>query len=124
MIKMDMKFAEALAIAYDFSNDKYTDEERLKAIYMIKDAPTLNSISKDKLQNALNWLFDYCFEDAEEPQTNYERIKAMTVEEMAEFLDDIQTDALFLEGTIHDLKYPTEWKKYLESEVQEDDRKG
>ena len=49
--------------------------------------------------------------------TNYDRIKAMSVEEMAEFLDDMQTDALFLEGTINDLKYPTDWKKYLESEA-------
>lgn len=54
------------------------------------------------------------------PITNFDRIKAMSVEEMAEFLDDMQTDALFLEGTIHDLKYPTDWKKYLESEVQSD----
>lgn len=35
-------------------------------------------------------------------------------------LDDMQTDALFLEGTIHDLKYPTNWKGYLESEVEKD----
>ena len=51
--------------------------------------------------------------------TNYDRIKAMSVEEMAAFLDDMQTDALFLEGTINDLAYPTDWKKYLESEVAE-----
>lgn len=51
-------------------------------------------------------------------QTNYERIKNMSVEELAEFLDDMQTDALFLEGTINDLKYPTDWKEYLESEVE------
>lgn len=49
--------------------------------------------------------------------TNYERIKAMSVEEMAKLLDDIQTDALFLEGTIKDLKYPTDWDKWLNSEV-------
>ena len=49
---------------------------------------------------------------------NYERIKEMTVDEMANFLDDMQTDALFLEGTIHDLKYTTDWKQWLESEVE------
>lgn len=48
--------------------------------------------------------------------TNYERIKAMSVEEMAELLDDIQSDALFLEGTVKDLKYPIEWKKWLDSD--------
>lgn len=51
--------------------------------------------------------------------TSYDRIKAMSIDEMAEFLDDMQTDALFLDGTINDLKYPTDWKKYLESEVSE-----
>lgn len=51
--------------------------------------------------------------------TNYERIKAMSVEEMAELIHDIQTDALFLEVTINDLKYPTEWEKWLNSEVKE-----
>lgn len=51
--------------------------------------------------------------------TNYDRIKAMSVEEMAAFLEDMQTDALFLEGTLDDLQYPTDWKKYLESEATE-----
>lgn len=51
--------------------------------------------------------------------TNYERIKAMSVEKMARLIDDIQTDALFLEGTINDLKYSTEWEEWLNSEVEE-----
>ena len=51
--------------------------------------------------------------------TNYERIKAMSAEEMAELLDDVQTDALFHEGTINDLKYPTKWGEWLNSEVKE-----
>lgn len=51
--------------------------------------------------------------------TNYERIKAMSVEEMAKLIEDIQTDTLFLEGTIKDLKYPMEWKEWLNSEVEE-----
>lgn len=34
-------------------------------------------------------------------------------------LDYLQSDALFLEGTIHDLKYPTNWKEYLESEADD-----
>ena len=51
--------------------------------------------------------------------TNYERIKAMSSEEMARLIDDIQTDALFLEGTINALKYPTEWEEWLNSEVEE-----
>ena len=53
------------------------------------------------------------------PMTNYDRIKAMSLEEMAEFFVDMQTDALFLEGTLNDLKYPTDWEKWLKSEVSE-----
>lgn len=49
--------------------------------------------------------------------TNYERIKAMSVEEMAKLIDDIQTDVL--RGTINDLEYPTKWKEWLNSEVEE-----
>lgn len=120
MIKMDMKFAEALAIAYNFKNDKYTDEQRLKAIYMIKDAPTLNSISKDKLQNALNWLFDYCFEDAEEPQTNYDRIKAMSIDELADMVQDISAGSPPWCGQSCDDNCAYCVKKWLESGVQED----
>ena len=86
IIKADMKFVEALVIASNFDHDKFTDEQRLKAIWMIKDAPTLNSVSKDKLQNALNWLFDYCFSPVTEPQTNFEKIQDMTIDEMADML--------------------------------------
>ena len=86
IIKKDMPFSHALVIAANFDNENLTDEKRLKAIWMIKDAPTLNSVPKDKLQSALKWLFDYCFEDADEPQTNFEKIQNMTIEEMAEFL--------------------------------------
>lgn len=43
----------------------------------------------------------------------------MSVEEMAQLFDDVQTDALFLEGTINDLKYPTDWGEWLNSEVEE-----
>ena len=53
----------------------------------------------------------------ERPITNFDRIKSMSIEELAEFLNDMQNDALFLEGTINDLKYPTDWMEYLESEV-------
>lgn len=51
--------------------------------------------------------------------TNYERIKGMSVEEMAKLIDDIQIDALFLEMTIKGLKCPTEWEQWLNSEAEE-----
>lgn len=51
--------------------------------------------------------------------TNYERIKAISVEEMTRLFYDIQTDALLFDGTINGLKYSTEWEKWLNSEVEE-----
>lgn len=45
--------------------------------------------------------------------TNFEWLKNMNIDELAEFIDDVQTDALFLEGTIHDLKHPTDWKEWM-----------
>ena len=51
--------------------------------------------------------------------TNYDRIRNMSIDEFARFIEAVQTDALFLEGTIHDLEYPTEWEKWLEAEYKE-----
>ncbi len=54
-------------------------------------------------------------------KTNYDRLRNMSIPELAEFLDDMQTDALFLEGTIKDLKYPVEWEEWLRAEVAKDE---
>ena len=54
-------------------------------------------------------------------KTNYDRLRNMSISELAEFLNDMQTDALFLEGTIKDLKYPVEWEEWLRAEVAEDE---
>ncbi len=54
--------------------------------------------------------------------TRFEKIKDMTLEELATFIDEIQTDALFLEGTVNDLSYPCSqenWTKWLEREIEE-----
>lgn len=54
-------------------------------------------------------IFDKTYEAV--TNTNYDRIKAMNIDEMASFFDNIQT---------YDLRYPNDfddWKKYLESEV-------
>ncbi len=51
--------------------------------------------------------------------TNYDRIRNMSIDEFARFIEAVQTDALFLEGTIHDLQYPVKWKEWLEAECKE-----
>lgn len=47
-----------------------------------------------------------------EPKTNYDRIKNMSKLELANFLSEIQWEAM--QGKS---KYPHEWEKYIESEV-------
>lgn len=49
--------------------------------------------------------------------TNYERIKAMSVEEMAGLIGDIQTDALLLKGIINDLMESQKIKKEAKTEA-------
>lgn len=127
IIKKDMPFSHALVIAANFDNENLTDEKRLKAIQMIKDAPTLNSVPKDKLQSALNWLFDYCFVDAELPITNFEKIQNMTIEEMACFLDS-QTPSCrhcsvhkHCDKTMGEATCLMAWKHWLESAAEEGD---
>ena len=87
-------------------------EELEKTKHTVKCRGGLKDIADNEIANSID-------EVIEQPkQTNFDRIKAMSVEELAEFLNDMQNDALFLEGTIHDLKYPADWKEYLESEVE------
>ena len=45
--------------------------------------------------------------------TNYDRIRNMSVEEMASFFEKIQADVQFDNKS----KYAFEWKRWLESEV-------
>lgn len=49
--------------------------------------------------------------------TNYERIKAMSVEEMAGLIGDIQTDALLFKGIINDLMESQRIKREAKTEA-------
>lgn len=49
--------------------------------------------SSYKLENVLSWR-DECFEVVEKPQTNADRIRSMTDEELAELLYSLQTEDL------------------------------
>lgn len=44
--------------------------------------------------------------------TNYEKLKEKSLEEMAEFLDEVQTDGMMLQGST-----PEEWQKWLTAEA-------
>ncbi len=94
---LDIEMPDRIQVIYFASR-----QNALQVMHYLQLIDNIIKLDKKKLQT---------------PMTNYNRIKAMNIDELAEFLDDMQTDALFLEGTINDLKYPTDWKKYLESEV-------
>ena len=107
------------------TNDENEREEIEKVIEVVEKQYFKDIQNKAPVENIrFNEIILYALKEKLErenprPLTNYERIKNMNIEEMAEFLDDMQNDALFLEGTINDLAYTTEWLKYLESEVSE-----
>lgn len=50
-----------------------------------------------------------------EKMTNYDRIRNMSVLELANFLSEIQWEAMHGKS-----KYPHEWERWLESEVTEE----
>lgn len=48
-----------------------------------------------------------------EKMTNYEKLKEKSLEEMAEFLDGVQTDGMLLQGST-----PEEWQEWLKAEAE------
>ena len=64
-----MKIGKAAAIFINIDSAKYTEEEKLEAIYDVMNMPTHNSFSKSKILDALRWLWHSCvqIEEAEEP---------------------------------------------------------
>lgn len=51
--------------------------------------------------------------------TNGDNIRDMDSEELAALLDDIQTDALFLDGPLTNLQYGTDWAAWLAAPAKE-----
>lgn len=50
--------------------------------------------------------------------TNLDKIKSMTLEEMAEFIAEIQTNDLCLTSNTAKFIFITAWERYLESEAE------
>ena len=57
-----MKIGTACAIFDNIDSPDFTDLEKGEAIYEVLKMPTHNSITKDKMLNVINWLFDKVFE--------------------------------------------------------------
>lgn len=121
-----MNIGKAMAVFLQIDSNKFSDEEKTEAIFLVMNMATHNSIKKDNMIAALKWLWHQQFEWTEvKKQTNFERIKAMSVEEMAHLLGrnaDCENYCAFVDeigacngqGNVCTMGV----KKWLESEVE------
>lgn len=66
MEKYGINIGKAQAIFQQIESNKYSEDEKLRAIWAVLDMPTHNGITKDTILGAFRWLFDYAIEiDAE-----------------------------------------------------------
>lgn len=54
--------AEAYMIFTDIENDKYSEEEKIMAVYIIMNMETHNSITKADMLNAVKWMWNDHYE--------------------------------------------------------------
>lgn len=57
-----MNIGKAQAVFEQIRSDKYSETEKLQAIWAVLDMPTHNGITKDTILEAFRWLFDYAVE--------------------------------------------------------------
>ena len=57
-----MNIGKAQAVFEQIRSDKYSETEKLQAIWAVLDMPTHNGITKDTIPEAFRWLFDYAVE--------------------------------------------------------------
>lgn len=78
-----MNIGKACSIFEQIQSDKYTEQEKLKALKEVIAMPTHNGITKDKILTAFRYFFDWAVQEASKKQTNADRIRAMSDEELA-----------------------------------------
>ena len=61
-----MNIGRAVGIVKNISNENYTDNEKGLAIYEVMNVPTINSVTKDELVKAIQWLWHKAFEFEDE----------------------------------------------------------
>lgn len=79
-----MNIGKACAIFDQINSDKYTEQEKLNAIKQVIEMPTHNGVTKYNILNAFRWFFDWAVEESSQKQTNADRIRSMSDEELAE----------------------------------------
>ena len=60
-----MRLCDAIYIVQNIDSDEFNDEQKGLAILKIKNAETLNAVTKKDMQKIINWLFGKCFEVVE-----------------------------------------------------------
>lgn len=60
---------KACAVFRQIESDKYSEDEKLRAIWAVLDMPTHNGITKAMILEAFRWLFDYAIEIDPESET-------------------------------------------------------
>jgi hypothetical protein len=73
--------------------------------------------SSYKLENVLSWR-DECFEVVEKPQTNADRIRSMTDEELAGLLKEVKEDYQWANPDYPDCEDCGEWLNWLQLEAE------
>ena len=56
------EIGKAMAICQDINSDKYTDEQKAEAIYIVMNMATHNSFTKGKMLEVIKWLWHYIFQ--------------------------------------------------------------
>ena len=79
-------------IFFNIDSEEYTEQEKLHAIKNVIGMVTHNGVNKQSIINAFRWMYNYAFEEATRPQTNADRIRAMSDEKLAEFIDNYRPE--------------------------------
>ena len=80
--------AIAINVFANINDESINLEEKGKAIKRILSMPTHNSVTKDMMLECIKFLYGQMYEESDKI-TYFDRIKMMSVDELANFIDDI-----------------------------------
>lgn len=60
--KYGINIGKAQAVFQQIKSDKWSEDEKLRAIWAVLDMPTHNGVTKDTILEAFRWLFGYAIE--------------------------------------------------------------
>ena len=86
-----MKANKAFEIFCDINSEEHTEDEKVEAIYEVINSPTHNSITKSKMMEVVEYLFDKAYEIT---------IMSMTLDDAIKHCNEVADGAL-CEGTVN-----------------------